>query len=99
MIIPAQKAGDSVYGVCGMGMYRFVIKFIYIAALILVFKAGRNYLKNHDYRNCLHRHARHRHQTRPRILGVGVRAASPQWVWTGPPPPRAPRQDRTRRGQ
>jgi plastocyanin domain-containing protein len=25
--IPAQKAGDSVYGVCGMGMYTLVIKF------------------------------------------------------------------------
>lgn len=25
--IPAQKAGDSIYGVCGMGMYHFVIKF------------------------------------------------------------------------
>jgi hypothetical protein len=25
--IPAQKAGDSVYGVCGMGMYSLVIKF------------------------------------------------------------------------
>jgi heme/copper-type cytochrome/quinol oxidase subunit 2 len=26
--IPAQKAGDSVYGVCGMGMDTLVIKFI-----------------------------------------------------------------------
>jgi plastocyanin domain-containing protein len=25
--IPAQKAGDSIYGVCGMGMYSLVIKF------------------------------------------------------------------------
>ncbi len=25
--IPAQKAGDSVYGVCSMGMYTFIIKF------------------------------------------------------------------------
>jgi len=25
--IPAQKAGDSIYGVCGMGMFSLVIKF------------------------------------------------------------------------